>query len=181
MIELYKEIHETKDVYNGSALILHAQSIKDIIDMFNIKTMLDYGCGKGKQYSEEKIHEEYFRNIQPAMYDPAVNQFSEIPKGKFDLVICTDVLEHIPEEDLDTFLKELYSKADTAVYFGICNIPANTFLSDGRNAHVTLKSFDWWVEKILPFSKLWTQVYVYGTRRGTARLENKKLLMKVEK
>ena len=181
MIELYKEIHETQDVYNGSALILHAQSIKDIIGMFNIKNMLDYGCGKGKQYSEEKIHEEYFRNIQPAMYDPAVNQFSEIPKGKFDLVICTDVLEHISEEDLDTFLKELYSKADTAVYLGICNIPANTFLSDGRNSHVTLKSFDWWVEKILPFAKIWTQVYVYGTGRGTARLENKKLLMKVEK
>jgi cyclopropane fatty-acyl-phospholipid synthase-like methyltransferase len=181
MIELYKEIHETQNVYNGSALILHAQSIKDIIGMFNVKTMLDYGCGKGKQYSEENIHEEYFRNIQPTMYDPAVEKFSETPKGKFDLVICTDVLEHIPEEDLDGFLKELYSKADTAVYLGICNVPADTFLSDGRNSHVTLKSFDWWVDKILPFAKLWTQVYVYGTERGTARLENKTILMRIQK
>ena len=181
MIELYKEIHENQNVYNGSALILHAQSIKDIIEMLNVKTILDYGCGKGKQYSKEKIHEEYFKGIQPAMYDPAVDQFSDLPKGKFDLVICTDVLEHIPEEDLNDFLQELYSKADTAVYLGICNIPADTFLSDGRNAHITLKSFDWWVEKILPFAKVWTQVYVYGTGRGTARLENKKLLMKVEK
>jgi len=181
MIELYKEIHETQNVYNGSALILHAQSIKDVIAMFNVKTILDYGCGKGKQYSEENLHKEYFRNIQPALYDPAVEQFSEMPKGKFDLVICTDVLEHIPEEEIDAFLKGLYSKANTAVYLGICNIPADTFLSDGRNAHVTLKSFDWWVNKILPFTTIWTQVYVYGVKRATARMENKTITMRKEK
>jgi len=178
MIELYKEIHENQNVYNGSALILHAQSIKDLIRMFNVKTMLDYGCGKGRQYSVEGIHKEYFNNIQPAMYDPAVEQFSELPKGKFDLVICTDVLEHIPEEDLDSFLKHLYSKADSAVYLGICNIPADTFLSDGRNAHVTLKSFDWWIDKILPYSKIWTQVHVYGKEKRTARIKDKQIIMR---
>jgi hypothetical protein len=51
MIELYKEIHENQNVYNGSALILHAQSIKDIIEMLNVKTILDYGCGKGDRKS----------------------------------------------------------------------------------------------------------------------------------
>ena len=180
MIELYKDIHEN-NVYNDSPLILHAQSISDIIGMFNTKTILDYGCGKGKQYSEEKIHEQYFRNILPAMYDPAVNQFNEMPKGKFNLIICTDVLEHTPEEEIDVFLKDLYSKADTAVYLGICNIPADTFLSDGRNAHVTLKSFDWWVNKILPFTKIWTQIYVYGAERGHARMENKTITMRSQK
>jgi cyclopropane fatty-acyl-phospholipid synthase-like methyltransferase len=177
MIELYKEIHDN-NIYNTSPLILHAQSIKDLVNMFNIKTILDYGCGKGKQYSEEKLHKEYFKNILPAMYDPAVEQFSEMPKGKFDLVICTDVLEHIPEEDIDSFLKDLYSKADTAVYLGICNIPATTFLSDGRNAHVTLKSFDWWVNKILPYSKIWTQVHVYGKEKNNARIKDKQFIMR---
>ena len=61
----------------------------------------------------------------------------------------TDVLEHIEEENLDAVISEIYSKADKFVYLGICNSPANSILPDGRNAHVTQKELDWWLEKII--------------------------------
>jgi hypothetical protein len=114
----------------------------------------------------------------PSLYDPAVKDFSKMPKGTFDAVICTDVLEHIEEQDLDKVIKEIYSKADKFVYLGICNVPADSFLPDGRNSHVTLNNLDWWLEQILPQAKVFTQVYVYGDGKSTALIEDGKVIMK---
>ena len=177
----YKEMHEDEAVYDGCSLNLHAQSIKDIISLSGATTLLDYGCGKGMQYSREKYHEKYFFGIMPELYDPAVAKYSVLPKGKFDGVICTDVLEHVPEEELDKVLTKIYSKATEFVYLGICTIPAKAFLPSGEDAHVTLKSFDWWVDKIRPHAILGTQVYCYGLTRGTARIEDSTVIFKKER
>ena len=37
------------------------------------------------------------------LYDPGVEEYSIYPKNKHDGVICTDVLEHIPEDDILRF------------------------------------------------------------------------------
>jgi hypothetical protein len=119
----------------------------------------------------------------PSLYDPAVTKYSELPDGEFDGVICTDVLEHIEEEDLDAVIKEIFSKANKFVYLGICNIPADSFLPDGRNSHVTLKSFNWWVDKVLPLSNphVITQLYCYGATRGNARWTNNRITFRKER
>jgi hypothetical protein len=115
----------------------------------------------------------------PALYDPAVKEYSKMPKGTFDSVISTDVLEHIEEEDLDQVLEEIYSKADKFVYLGICNSPAEAILLDGRNAHVTIQSIDWWVDKVLPHANTFTVLHVYGKQgKSTAILENNIIKMK---
>ena len=178
LVEHYKELHKDENLYTGSALNLHKESIRQQLINKNCKTILDYGCGKGIQYTEENIHEDYFFGIMPSLYDPAVKDFSKMPKGTFDAVICTDVLEHIEEQDLDKVLKEIYSKADKFVYLGICNIPANSFLPDGRNSHVTLNNLDWWLEQIVSHATVFTQVYVYGEGKSTALIENNKVIMK---
>lgn len=162
LIDQYKELHKDKDLYTGSALEIHAQSIKQGLAITGSNSILDFGCGKGIQYSKENLHTEYFFGIMPSLYDPGVEEYSKLPKGNFDAVISTDVLEHIEEEDVDAFIKQLFSKAEKFVYLGICNKPANSILPDGRNAHVTLKSFDWWLDKILPYADVYTMVYVYG-------------------
>ena len=38
------------DAYNGKSTLIYAKLIKEIIEKNNIKTMLDYGCGKGFYY-----------------------------------------------------------------------------------------------------------------------------------
>jgi 2-polyprenyl-3-methyl-5-hydroxy-6-metoxy-1,4-benzoquinol methylase len=38
-----------------------------------------------------------------ALYDPGYPKHSALPKGKYDGVICTDVIEHIDEKDLTGF------------------------------------------------------------------------------
>lgn len=180
LINQYKEMHKDESLYADSVIGLHKQSIRQGLEITGSKTILDYGCGKATQYTIDKVHEECFFGILPELYDPGVKEFSKLPKDKFDAVISTDVLEHIEEDDLDATLKQIFSKANKFVYLGICNIPAETFLPDGRNAHVTLKDFDWWLGKITPLSNVFTMVYVYGEHgsSGKAILTNGKVTNK---
>ena len=46
----------------------------------------------------------YFGIHQLCLYDPAFPGHWTLPPGEFDVVVCTDVLEHCPEEDLDWIL-----------------------------------------------------------------------------
>ncbi len=181
LVDQYKEMHKDENLYAGSSTKIHKDFISQFLLELNCKSILDYGCGKAIQYYKEKIHETHFFGIMPSLYDPAVQQYSKIPEGTFDAVICTDVLEHIEEDELDSVLAEIYSKADKFVYLGIANTPASSFLPDGRNAHVTIKSLDWWVQKVLPYSNVFTLMYVYGNGHGKATLKNCEVIMQKQR
>ena len=54
-------------------------------------SILDYGCGNG---NVAKILREYgFKNV--TNFDPMVDEFSSVPTGKFDLILCIEVFEHL--------------------------------------------------------------------------------------
>lgn len=166
-ILMYKEMHQKEDRYPGESLQGHAPAIKELINKFDAKSLLDYGCGKGFQYTQKHLHKTYFNGVLPALYDPAVPTHDVIPEGTFDGVISTDVMEHIPESQLDEIFKEIYSKANKFVYLGICTIPAVAILPNGENAHCTVKPISWWVEKITPHANKYTVVCCYGDKRVT--------------
>jgi len=172
LTDQYKQLHKDKNLFAGTTIGLHKQSIRQGLELSQSKTILDYGCGKGDQYFKENTHTEYFFGIMPSLYDPGVDKFSILPPQQFDAVISTDVLEHIEEQDLDNVLREIFSKSTKFVYLGICNSPAIAILPDGRNAHVTQKSFDWWLDKIIKHSSVLTMVYVYGSSGGKAMIDN---------
>ena len=57
------------------------------------RRVLDYGGGNG--LLAELLRGKGFRDIQ--VYDPFVPQFSTPPSGKFDLILCFEVIEHSPD------------------------------------------------------------------------------------
>ena len=79
-----------------------------------------------------------------ACYDPSYAPFSLLPQGPFDGVICTDVLEHCPEEDLDWIVGELFGYANKFVFASIAGYPAMKTLPSGENAHCTVQPLAWW-------------------------------------
>jgi hypothetical protein len=64
-------------------------------------------------------------------------------------VICTDVLEHCPEEDIAWILDELFAFARKFVYANVACFPARKQLPSGGNAHCTVKPVKWWEEQIV--------------------------------
>jgi hypothetical protein len=162
LMHLHGEIHlgiPPEQTFPGQSLPKEAARIKRLIKLTNAKTILDYGAGKGQQYWPLRIRDEEERTDYPDVrtfwgvtdircYDPAYTPFTELPIGKFDGVVCTDVLEHCPEEDIPWILDELFSFAVKFVYANVACFPARKRLPSGGNAHCTIKPAKWWEDQL---------------------------------
>ena len=141
LIEQYKKIHLTKRYgANGD------NKAKHIVPHVNFKvnSVLDYGCGRSNLagcVADELGAKKAYK------YDPAIEEYQELLTEKVDLLVCTDVLEHIPEEDLGVVLQEMKSLTDKC-FFSISTRKAFTVLPNGENAHAMVKDANWWAEKI---------------------------------
>ena len=78
-IEEYKKYHaELNTNYPGNNLKPQLHHIKDLVKDTKAESLLDFGCGKGLQYTKYNHHEEL--GIMPALYDPAVPEYENLPK-----------------------------------------------------------------------------------------------------
>ncbi len=140
-IYLYKLLHK-KDASYGSSSIEYLPEILSMIEHLKPETILDYGCGKG---AVDKAIQEYCPDIKIFGYDPAIEGKEVLPIEKADLVINTDVLEHIPEKELPIVLEDI-RKISEKVYFHLHHAKAICILPNGENAHCTVKPPTWYHE-----------------------------------
>jgi len=158
-LEIYKKLHlngtefdNPENIFDGKSLKFFFQPIKQIVDLTQSESIIDFGCGKAKYYFEEiSINKKTYSNISNFwnisnifLYDPGVENFSKYPTRKADGVICVDVVEHIPEGDVINFIEELFKLANKFVFIVIACYPAKKTLPDGRNVHLCLKSANDW-------------------------------------
>jgi hypothetical protein len=139
----YTAIHKTERY--GFSSENKARQIKRLIPA-DAATVLDYGCGQSRLLSMIDV-------MYPVWYDPSVDGRDVKPTGKVDLVICTDVLEHIPEDELGEFLTDVFSYSNRVI-FTISIRPAYKVLPNGVNAHCTVKSEQWWMELLSKYSEI---------------------------
>ncbi len=163
LLALYRQLHaegETRlrlpaaETFAGQSLAPHLAAIRDLLADLPARTLLDYGSGKGRLHGlsplplpgggEAASLAAYWGLERTACYDPAFPPHAGRPAETFDAVICTDVLEHCPEEDLDWILGEIFGFARYAVYLAIACYPAKKSLPNGENAHVTIRPPAWW-------------------------------------
>lgn len=104
-------------------------------------TVLDYGCGQGN-LGKALGNPEWFHE-----YDPAIDGKDTSPEPA-DLLVCTDVLEHIEPDMLDNVLKHIAGLSRRSVFLVISIVPAGKRLDDGRNAHLSVHPAEWWREKL---------------------------------
>jgi len=157
-----------QDNWIGEALAEYKHNIFEIIKNNNVKTILDYGCGKAKFHSilfnNKKVPGSPM-NINITPYDPAFAQFSNKPTGQYDLVLCTDVMEHVQEDKVDEVLKDIFSYANK-VFLTITCYAAKQILTNGKNAHYTIKDPDWWKEKLKPYDGSHITIFQTKPKRG---------------
>ena len=125
----------------------------EIKKSFDFKTCVDIGCAKGflvhalrilgcdafgediSEYAIENCHEK----VKPFL--------STETDKKYDLLICKDVLEHVPQEQLPTLLKKLLPRADQ--FFFVIPLADNNLFRIREYeidiTHVTKKDEEWWI------------------------------------
>lgn len=125
-------------------------------DLNGVKTAADFGCGRG-----HIVHALRKRDIKTIGVD-----FSDSLAGGnwdsdplfvcgdvrnvdlvevLDLVVCHDVLEHIPEEDADKTLDNLAKHTGKFASLAIANHPD---VWNGKELHLIKKPLAWWQKKV---------------------------------
>lgn len=163
MMDQYRSLHtggseqrqtSAQETYPGISLFPHIRRIKTLIETCGAQEILDYGAGKGLAYSLSPVPVPGVGKVDNLMdywdvnfvhcYDPCYEPHSKLPEEQFDGVISTDVMEHCPEEDLPWIIGELFGYARKFVFANIAAYPAVMILPNGENAHITIRSLDWW-------------------------------------
>lgn len=152
--------HATRKTFSGNGCLKHARALVGMSDEIGARHAIDYGCGKGLQYGkalptppfpEGQLLEQAL-GYMVTKFDPAVPKFETPPTEQADLVWCTDVLEHIPEEDIPFIVAELSRLAIKGVFVTVGTYPAKKHLPNGENAHICLKPTEWWEEQFKPLA-----------------------------
>jgi hypothetical protein len=167
-VEAGTKFQKENKSWAGLDTIKYQKQIRDLVVRYDAKTILDYGCGKGLQYttplpyeSEDRLQTfDEWLGVKVYKYDPCVEQFKELPpKGtKFDGVICNQVLSAIPDDDLGWVAKELESYTDKFCFIGLnFSKPAKAkkmfydtkFFRDPRDRQFFKRYFNEWKDKNL--------------------------------
>jgi hypothetical protein len=137
-LKLNSQLHIDNPNY-GVTGKCYLEPVMELAIELKTQDILDYGCGKST----------LALNLPFAIkqYDPAIPKYAAPPR-EADIVVCTDVLEHIEPACLDTVLDHIHSLTRKAVFFSGCTVPAKKTLADGRNAHLIVKSARWWLDQL---------------------------------
>ena len=182
LIDSYKVLHQEEGKFKGISLVPLVPTLMSLIKENDCKTLLDYGCGKAIPYDKDRCKEVDLRHpIQKLcdlksfdLYDPAYEKYATLPDKKYDIVVCTDVLEHIAEQDIDYVLTEILSRSNKIVFLNISCQPALKHFKEGKfkgkNVHISVFDPSWWGHKIGNIWNKFNHLKVYTlceTKEGT--------------
>lgn len=134
------------------------EKLVNIVLSYKPKKVLDVGCGVGHLVNRlreagvdavgtdfSKALGTYWGNTVGKIFFQADATKQPFEDKEFDLVISTDVLEHIPEEDIPMVVDELKRVGKKVVAF----VAVEKALNRRQLLfHVTNKPLDWWVDNL---------------------------------
>lgn len=135
------QLHQDNPIY-GIGGGKYADTVLKLCEGLNTRLVLDYGCGKG--YLGKSLPFPIWE------YDPGIPGKADGARPA-DIVVCTDVLEHIEPELLPEVLADIRRCLSNVGYFVIHTGPASKTYADGRNTHLIQEGKDWWVAVLKQF------------------------------
>ncbi len=138
----YQRLHSNHR-YGATARHALADMLPHILAL-QPSSLVDFGCGQsnlavliGAKAGIAKV----------VRYDPAIPELATLPTETVDLAVNVDVMEHIPDEEIDAVLASIAGISRHAL-FVIDTGVAKLWLSDGRNAHVSQHDAAWWLARL---------------------------------
>lgn len=135
-----------------------------------VKTVLDFGAGQLTLENYIKEHDaELHSRLVWTNYDPGITSLEETPEGLFDLIVSTDVLEHVEPDQVSHVLNWLFNHTKFYQYHLIACEPCGSTLPDGRNAHLSVHDPEWWHIAFKPYGTIMYYADEKVRKRSRAR------------
>jgi len=139
-----------------------------------IQSVLDFGAGKGSL--ESFIVERLERKVEWTNYDPGIPGIDQIPQKQFDLVVSTDVLEHVEPRRIYDTLVQLAILTGKVLYSDIACYPTGKVFGEGpykgQDMHLIVEDPSWWRQQFADLAKL--QEFSYEHREHLSKGRQKK-------
>jgi len=146
--EDYRKLHE-QNAFAGLTLARFSDPVCKSLRAFQINTVLDFGSGTGASWEQDEDLKDLKKTVKVTLYDPGIPTHETLPDGPFDAVIAYDVLEHVPEDEIDGTLRDIFSRASKLVLLSFCPRGSKKKLpSTGEDVHVTQRDREWWERRI---------------------------------
>lgn len=137
--DLNRKLHQDNKSYGVSG-VRYTDVVRPLSDWGRL-SILDYGAGRCT------LSQALGPAYRITDYDPCIEGL-DAPPTPHDVVVCTDVMEHVEPDCVDSVLKHIRTLALQKAFFVISVVPAQKVLADGRNAHISLHPFPWWLDRI---------------------------------
>ena len=122
-------------------------------------TITDYGCGTGRAalrlsaYAKVRMMDFTSNSLDPMVRDNIganltieQHDLTKPVEGFSKFGVCTDVMEHIPPQDVTTVLKNIVHSCRHC-YFQISCVPDQLGVLIGEQLHLTVQPYSWWLEQ----------------------------------
>lgn len=136
----YAKLHASQPYGKGGMSEPLRLRMAALVGDVNITSAVDYGCGRSNDAHN------LWPSAEVVKYAPAIPEYIKFPRRRFDIGLCTEVMEHIPLEEIDNTLWEMRCLS----HRWLCTIhtaPAAQLLSTGENAHCLQRPLHWWKER----------------------------------
>lgn len=150
--ELNAEMHRIREWGGGG--YKHADMVRRLLKKYEATTVLDYGAGRATLSA-------VLQDVHVTNYDPCIPVFAADP-APADLLVCTDVLEHIEPECLVAVLQHMRDRCKIIAYMTIALRKGNKILPDGSLAHRIIEDGAWWFDTLRPFWSMTSMVHTPG-------------------
>lgn len=137
--EMYRKMHRG-GAFVGNSWEARLQNFKEFLAFRESGRILDFGCGPTGGLAK------HFGDGLVVSHDPYVKEYEADPwNEKFDVFFSCDVFEHLTQEYLLQLTRRLCKHTSINLVFIVLSTrPANKLLPNGLNAHITIRTAQWW-------------------------------------
>lgn len=148
-MESIREREKLAYISDGVKAETAPQVVSKLDELLDFETVMDAGCGTGLYIKEfENIGKEVFGFDANIDANPPTIRDLRMPLnlGKYDLVFCIEVAEHIDPEYADVFVRNLVRATDKWLVMTAC--PPRPKSEYTKVAHVNEQKKEYWVKKV---------------------------------
>lgn len=161
----YEKMWDIDDYRNVSPGEQLAQLFLSQAKLLPDSHVIDFGCGTGRgalmialfgkavvtmlDFAENALDEDVKNATitQPHRISFIQHDLNQPSPVLASYGYCTDVMEHLPPEEVDVVLKNILNAA-SHVFFNISTVPDHMGERIGEPLHLTVESYEWWTKKL---------------------------------